>query len=185
MTAPTTPPDLTVFVQRDGRLPRLGATPPPWHFRGWLLPCVLQLHRLVPAVADRWGYQLRTLQAGQLLDEPIPPIAFGPPDPTVCSLLHDWSRLIGWDGGGGSDFRNLLDWLGWGLALCREKLPLTDEVNETLYRQVNLGPLLARPHDYLDAYVAVGKSRNWNPTGFYPTPHQAVGRDAGEEHRLT
>jgi hypothetical protein len=51
---------------------------------------------------------------------------------------------------------------------------LTDEGNEKLYRRVNLGPLLARPHDYLGEYVAAGKSGGWNPTGFYPTPHNVV-----------
>jgi hypothetical protein len=30
-------------------------------------------------------------------------------------------------------------------------------------------PLLEHPHDYLGAYVAEGKARGWNPTGFYPT----------------
>jgi hypothetical protein len=33
---------------------------------------------------------------------------------------------------------------------------------------------LQAPHDYLGAYVAAGKSRGWNPTGFYPTPHNVV-----------
>jgi N-6 DNA Methylase len=174
MTKLTTRPDLTAFVQREGRLPRLGDTPPPWHYRGWLLPYVFQLHGLVPAVADRWDYHLRTLEAGKLLDEPIPQIAFGPPDDKVFSLLHDWSRLIGWDCGGWSDFRTLLDWLCWGLSLSKEMPRLADGVNEKLYRQVNLGPLLERPHDYLGEYVAVGKSRGWNPTGFYPTPHSVV-----------
>jgi hypothetical protein len=51
---------------------------------------------------------------------------------------------------------------------------LSQEVNEKLYRQVNLGPLLAKPYDYLGEYVAAGKSRGWNPTGFYPTPHNVV-----------
>jgi hypothetical protein len=174
MTKLTTTPDLTAFVQREGRLPRLGDTPPPWHYRGWLLPYVFQLHGLVPAVADRWGYHQRTLEAGKLLDEPIPQVAFGPPDHKVFSRLHDWSRLIGWDCGGWSDFRTLLDWLGWGLSLSKEMPRLADGVNEELYRQVNLGPLLVVPHDYLGEYVAVGKSRGWNPTGFYPTPHNVV-----------
>jgi hypothetical protein len=35
----------------------------PWARRGWLLPQVILLHGLCPAVADRWGYHLRTLQA--------------------------------------------------------------------------------------------------------------------------
>ena len=174
MTATTTPPDLTAFIEWEGRLPRLGDTPPPWHYRGWLLPYVIQLHRLVPAVADRWGYHLRTLEAGKLLDGPIPQVAFAPPDHKVFSLLHGWSRLVGRDCGGWGDFRTLLDWLCWGLALCREEPRLTDEVNEELYRRVNLGPLLARPHDYLGGYVAAGKARGWNPTGFYPTPHNVV-----------
>jgi N-6 DNA Methylase len=174
MTAITAPPDLTAFVRREGRLPRLGDKPPPWRYRGWLLPYLIQLHGLVPAVADRWGYHLRTLEAGRLLDGPIPQVSFGPPDNKVFSLLHDWSRLIGRDLGGWGDFRALLDWLCWGLALCGEEPRLTDEVNEGLYRRVNLGPLLARPHDYLGEHVAAGKSRGWNPTGFYPTPHTVV-----------
>jgi hypothetical protein len=174
MTKLITPPDLPAFIERQGRLPLLGDTPPPWHYRGWLLPYVIQLHGLVPAVADRWDYHLRTLEAGRLLDEPIPHIAFGSPDNKVFSLLHVWSRLIGRDLGGWSDYRTLLDWLCWGLALGRDEPRLNDPVNEKLYRQVNLGPLLAKPHDYLGAYVAAGKSRGWNPTGFYPTPHNVV-----------
>jgi hypothetical protein len=51
---------------------------------------------------------------------------------------------------------------------------LADGVNEKLYRQVNLQPLLEKPYDYLGAHVAEGKSRGWNPTGFYPTPHNVV-----------
>jgi hypothetical protein len=67
-------PDLQAFVSKHGRLPRLGDSPAPWHYCGWLLPYVIQLHALLPAVADRWGYHLRTLEAGRLLDEPIPQI---------------------------------------------------------------------------------------------------------------
>src|SRR5437762_3363629 len=96
--------DLTAFLQRERRLPRLGDRPPPWHYRGWLLPYVIRLHALVPAVADRWGHRQRTLEAGRLLDEPIPQVAFGPPEHKVFALLGDWSRLIGRDYGGWSDF---------------------------------------------------------------------------------
>jgi hypothetical protein len=53
LTAPMISPDLTAFLQREGRLPRLEDRPPPWHYQGWLLPYVIQLHALVPAVADR------------------------------------------------------------------------------------------------------------------------------------
>src|SRR5438045_88379 len=89
--------DLSAFFAQHHRLPRLGDEPAPWHFRGWLLPYIIQLHALVPAVADRWGYHLRTLEAGKLLDEPIPQIRFGPPNHRVLPLLRQWSCLIGWD----------------------------------------------------------------------------------------
>lgn len=166
--------DLGSFIERHHRLPRLGDLPAPWHYRGWLLPYVIQLHALVPAVADRWGYHLRTLEAGTLLDEPIPQIAFTEPDPKVFSLLHDWSRLIGWDCGGWSDFCTLLDWLGWGLAVSKEEPHLDGQVQEKLYRQVDLTPLLRTPWDHLGDRVATSKGRGWNPTGFYPTPHPVV-----------
>jgi hypothetical protein len=171
---PDSPFDLTAFLDRERRLPRLGDPQPPWRYRGWLLPYVMLAHENHPAVSDRWGYHLRTLEAGRLLGEPIPQIAFGPPDNKVFSLLHDWSRLVGRDGGGWDDFRTLLDWLCWALALHRAGPRLTEEVNEKLYRQVNLQPLLERPYDYLGAFVAEGKARGWNPTGFYPTPHNVV-----------
>lgn len=162
------------FIELHGRLPRLGDIPSPWHYRGWLLPYVIQLHRIIPAVADRWGYHLRTLEAGRLLDEPIPQIRFTAPDNRVFSLLRDWSRLIGYDCGGWTDFRTLLDWLRWALALSKEEPRLTDSVNEKLYRGVDLGPMLQTPHDYLGDVVAQGKAKGWNPTAFYPTPHAIV-----------
>lgn len=53
---------------------------------------------------------------------------------------------------------------------------------------MNLEPLLESPHDYLGEYVARNRARGWNPTGFYPTPHQVVEcmvqmsmHDAGQE----
>jgi hypothetical protein len=63
--------DLAAFVQRVGRLPRLGDDPAPWRYRGWMLPYVILAHEHHPAVPDHWGYHLRTLEAGRLLDEPI------------------------------------------------------------------------------------------------------------------
>ena len=84
----------------------------------------------------------------------------------------------------------LLDWLCWGLVLNREEPRLGEEVNEKLYRQVNLEPLLEKPHDYLGAHVSESKARGWNPTGFYPTPHNVVEcmvrmvmHDAGKDGR--
>jgi hypothetical protein len=97
---PRAGPDLDALFRRHRRLPRIGDVPAPWRYRGWQLAYVIGLHGLVPAVADRWGYHLRTLEAGKLLPEPIPQITFGPPENKVFYLLHDWSRLIGRDCGG-------------------------------------------------------------------------------------
>jgi hypothetical protein len=171
---PTDPLDLRAFLSEFSRLPRLGDNPPPWSYRGWLLPYIVLLHEDCPAVSDRWGYYCRTLEAGKLLDEPIPQIAFGQPDQRVFKLLHEWSRLVGWGCGGWSDFRSLLDWLAWGLRVSEEPPRLSDEVCEKLYRGVDLSPLLQQPHDYLGAHVSQGKARGWNPTCFYPTPHPVV-----------
>jgi hypothetical protein len=155
-------------------LPQLGDDPPPWKYRGWLLPYVIGLHAQIPATSNRWGYYLRTLEAGKLLEEPIPQITFGPADQRVFTLLHQWACLICWDCGGWSDFRSLLEWLSWALAVSDTLPPWPDKLHERVYRQVDLRPLLETPHDYLGEHVAVGKARGWNPTGFYPTPHPVV-----------
>jgi len=166
--------DVFTFLQEHHRLPNIHDSPAPWHYRGWLLPYVIQLHAVIPETGNRWSYHLRTLDAGHLLDEPIPPIHFRAPDKQIFGLLHDWSRLIGYDCGGWSDFRSLLDWLSWALALSDELPRLNEPTNEKLYRQVNLTPLLQTPWDYLGDHVAQSKSRGWNPTAFYPTPHPVV-----------
>jgi hypothetical protein len=139
-----------------------------------MLPYLVLLHEKIPAVKDRWDYHLRTLEAGKLLDEPIPLIRFGPANEQVFKLLVDWSRLIAYDCGGWNDFRTLMDWLCWGLTFTAVAPNLTDEVNTRLYRQVNMEPLLEAPHDYLGDYVARNRARGWNPTGFNPTPHPVV-----------
>src|ERR1700733_12029910 len=112
--------DLSAFINQQRRLPRLGDAPPPWCYRGWLLPYIVMLHEKIPAVKDRWGYHLRTLEAGKLLDEPIPQIRFGPANEKVFGMLADWSRLIAYDCGGWSDFRTLMDWLCWALTFSGE-----------------------------------------------------------------
>ena len=168
------PVDLNAFLYQHHRLPRLGDVPAPWKYRGWLLVYIIQLHALIPAVADRWDYHLRMLEAGKLLDEPIPQIVFGEPNNTIFDKLRDWSRLLGGDCGGWSDFHGLLDWLAWGLAVSVEEPHLTAAVNESLYRHVDVGLLLQRPYDYFGAYVAMNRAGAWNPTGFYPTPHAIV-----------
>src|SRR5436853_245889 len=91
--------ELSAFITSARRLPRLGDPRPPWQFRGWLLPYVIQLHAHLPSVADRWGYHLRTLEAGKLLDEPIPQVHFAGSDPKILPRLHQWCRVINRDCG--------------------------------------------------------------------------------------
>src|SRR5439155_8417222 len=84
----TGPPDMLDFLLRFKRLPQLSDDPPPWTYKGWLVPYLMFLHSVCPAVGNRWGYHLRTLDTGKLLDEPIPQITFGPADEKVFTLLH-------------------------------------------------------------------------------------------------
>lgn len=161
------------FVARENRLPRLGDSVPPWEYKGWNLPYVIGIHE-AGLCGNRWGYLLQTLETGKLPAEPIPKVQFGERDKAVMSLLDQWTRLVGWDMGGWSDWSRLLEWLGWSLGLTAEPPRLSPEVNEKLYRTVNLGPMLQNPYDYLGAWVSEHKATGWNPTAFYPTPHQIV-----------
>jgi hypothetical protein len=67
----------------------------------------------------------------------------------------------------------LLDWFLWGFGYSTREPELPHELNERLYRQVNIGPLLLSPHDYLGEWIAMQKGK-WNPHAFYPTPHPVV-----------
>lgn len=124
-------------------------------------------------VSDRWGYYQRTVEAGRLLDGPIPQVHFGQPDPKIPSMLQRWASIIGWDNGGWSDFRTFLEWLGWGLGIEKTEPKLhRPDAAEKLYREVNLKPFLDAPYDYLGAYISEHKASGWNPKAFFPTPHQ-------------
>ena len=115
-------------------------------------------------VLDRWLYHLETVEAGGFLDRPIPGLDFEHPShlertetvqmktktKTVVKhssaereiqTIEDWSRIIGWDMGGWSDFRVLLDWLSWGFGPVKEEPKLDKEKNKKLFRTVDLKPL--------------------------------------------
>jgi N-6 DNA Methylase len=179
-TAPNTFKDTTMtktvfdFLQETGRLPQLGDDHPPWDYRGFLLPYIIGHHAL-GMCGNRWAYQFSILGSGKLPDEPIPQVTFEPPNNKIYSDLHEWSKLIGYDCGGWSDFISLLEWLCFALGVDDNyQRDFSPEVNEKLYRGVNLVPLLESPYDYLGSYVAMHKANGFNPTNFYPTPHQVV-----------
>lgn len=167
-------PDLDDFISKNKRFPHLGDPVPPWEYPGWLLRYVVMHNRHNEGVPDRWGYLLRTLEARQLLDEPIPRIKFGAPDRSVFSSLDQWVRVPNWDVGGWSDFRTLVEWLSFGLQL-RDNLPdLSPDKHERLYREVNIVPMLETPYDYLGQWISERKGNGWNPGAFFPTPHPVV-----------
>ena len=163
------------FLLEHGRLPRIDDDPKPWKYRGWLLLYLQMTEIQLRGTQSRWAYQLELWDTGELPDDPIPPLHFGQPDPTVYRELERWARLVGYDDGGWSDFRSLMDWFLWGLALARDEPELyRADAAEKLYRQANLGLMLKAPYDYFGAFISERKSKNWNPTAFFPTPHSVV-----------
>jgi len=156
------------------RLPHLGDDVPPWSYKGWALPYVANIHDRVLGKAGRWSYYLSCLESENLPQTPIPRIAFGKAGHGVGALLDGWARLVGWDMGGWSDMNRLMEWMAWSLGVIGEAPKLSDKVNEELYRQVDYAPLLKAPRDYFGQWISERKSPGWNPTAFFPTPHQVV-----------
>ncbi len=165
--------DWSAFLREHGRVPMLGDKKKPWQYRGWLMyyRLLLEAH---PGVGQRWEYWCRTMSAGRLLREPIPQIHFCESgDKGVFKDIDRWVRsldhsLHGWSAVGG-----LVDWLLWGFGFSNEPPVFPNELNELLYRQINIGPMLVTPHDYIGEWIAMQKG-NWNPHAFYPTPHSVV-----------
>ncbi|MBB6144313.1 hypothetical protein HNQ77_002265 [Silvibacterium bohemicum] len=172
--AVSTAPDINLFVLQTGRLPKLGDTIPPWRYRGWLLYLV-QLADSHPGLPGRWTHHLRTLEAGHLLDEPIPRIEFdlGNLD-RGRRMIEQSLKLIHQQDHSWSSFNRLIEWLAWGLAVSNQMPHLKEDIQEALYRSFNLEPLLLNPHDYLGWMLAERHSSGWNPNAFFPTPHPVV-----------
>jgi len=161
------------FMRRHGRIPTIDDAKKPWEYRGWLLyyRMVLEEH---PTVGRRWDYWFRTMMSGRLLPEPIPKLEIAPhPDRTVFRAIEDWVRLIDRHCSGGSAVEKLLEWFLWSFGHSKRTPGFCEELNESLYRQVNIGPMLVTPYDYIGEWIAMQKS-GWNPNAFYPTPHSVV-----------
>lgn len=175
--AQSTIPLVCDFFNAHGRLPRVeDSGPRPWDYRGWLLAYVLLANEMHPAVPDRWGYHLRTLQAGKLLDEPIPRIEFsdhhyGQSLSPGLKMLQKLEDIIERDHGSWSAFNALVDWLAYGMAVSREKPRTSDKISEELYRTCNIEPWVMDPSDYLGSFLSERRASGWNKSGFFPTPH--------------
>lgn len=166
--------DLDLFIQQHGRMPHLGDPVAPWKYPGWLLRYVVAANLSHPDVPDRWGYLFRTLEAGRLLDEPIPRIKFGVPDRKVFSMLDQCVRIPAWDMGGWSDFRKMVEWIAYGLQVREEYPDIEEAKQEKLYREFNADPMLLSPYDYLGQWISERKGNGWNPGAFFPTPHPVI-----------
>ena len=159
----------SLFLLEHGRLPRIGDEIPPWRYCGWLRPYVQMMHGQKPhLLGDRWGYYARTLQAGRLLDEPIPQAHFSSNYGPVLNKVEKWVNLIEQSGQSiWSGFSLFVDWLAWGLDVGPEP-KIDDMLNEKLYRAVDLWPWIETPGDYLGALAS--DRFGGGPFAFFPTP---------------
>lgn len=163
--------DVNKFVLEHGRMPFLSDPTPPWHYRGWLLFQV-QFADALPTAPGRWMHYMRTIEAGHLLDEPIPQIAFThTADPAGMKMITKCIDLLAHRGSVWSAFERFVEWLSWGFAISKEMPQVEEATAEALYRTFNFEPLLLRPYDYLGEILAANRASGWNPNAFYPTPH--------------
>ena len=162
------------FIRQHGCTPALGDAKQPWEYKGWLM-----YYRLAcedrSDVVPRWNYWAETMQAGRLLDKPIPKLVFHETterDPEY-KLVDKWIELVHQKNGTWDSVRDLMDWFLWGFAAADAPPKFSAELNEALYRQVNIGPLLLKPADYFGSWVSFHKG-SWNPHAFFPTPMHVV-----------
>lgn len=138
---------------------------------GWLRPYLIVLDEMF---LKRWDYWIRTVESGEVLDEPIPQIEWpgiGHQEPRknlVACIDYGFYRLSR------QSFSLFVEWLlyGFGASSVKE-MPrqIEPEVNAFWYKTFNLGLFLKYPHDYLGEYAAelYGKGHH-NPTAYFPTP---------------
>ena len=164
-------PRLARFLLERGRLPFIEDEIKPWLYRGWLIPYV-QLCENHREISPRYDYVLRTLEAGCLLDEPIPYRWFvGEFDPRTrpgLKMLEELIRHVEYKSGSWNGMREFCEWLGFGLGVTTEPSKLDADVQQYLYRNFNLQPLLLNPSDYLGQLLT--ESSYGKRNAFYPTP---------------
>jgi hypothetical protein len=180
-TGPPGPDSAAEFVLKHGRLPQLGVdSTPPWVLPGWLLFYVQAAEMQINGERSRWLHYLKTLEAGHLLDEPIPQIQFGHEGERADEgsgghkALAKWADIVFEEIGSVGELRGLLDWFLWGLGLAAEAPRFSEKLNEKLYREIDVSVLLKHPYDYFGGYYAGSKTNKYNRTAFYPTPHSIV-----------
>ncbi len=149
---------------------------PPGH--GWLLPVLIECES---RCWGRWDHWLRTMEAGRILDEPIPQIQFAPHEATLARKMHEKSldsiaRYGGWQGWGSWRlFDYYLDWLLYGFGDHRQKEPPVEPepgAFSRLYQVFCMEAMIAWPADLFGDLLA--ENRHGRGAGFFPTPHNVV-----------
>lgn len=170
-TEPNGPPLLAAFVNEYGRLPRIGDDHDPWLFRGWLLP-YLALCEADPRVSPRYDYVTRTIEAGGLLDEPIPQCRFVSEHAVEAKegmkMLEKIVAIAEQRGRYSRGIETVLEWLGFATGVSDKPSEIERDDQEQMYRTFDCGKWLVAPTDYIGEYMAatgVGKA-----AAFFPTP---------------
>lgn len=139
--------------------------------RGWLRPYLLLLDEMF---IKRWDYWLKIVDAGKVIDEPIPQIKWtgGNEEPrkNLQACIDYCRNRSRWNA-----FNLFVEWLlfGFGDPTAKETFKAEQDVSAFWYKTFNLGLLLKYPHDYLGEYAAelYGGGKH-NPTAYFPTPMQ-------------
>lgn len=164
-------PSVGRFVLDNGRLPAVTDEVKPWEYPGWIVPYI-QLCEAHPNIAPRYGYLLRTLEAGELLDEPLPKVSFvgeGLPDAKPgMKMLADMVKIAENRTGYSRSIDEICKFLGWGLRVCDKKPDLPDDALEALYRTFDVSKWLLAPTDYIGQHMA--ETGHGKGAGFFPTP---------------
>jgi hypothetical protein len=137
---------------------------------GWLRPYLIMLDEMF---LKRWDYWLRTVNAGQVLDEPIPQVEWqgtGHEEPAknleacIESCRNVFSRQA---------FNLFVEWLlfAFGDPSIKEMPRQIDaKVNAFWYKAFNLSLFLKYPYDYPGRYAADLYGNKHNATAYFPTP---------------
>lgn len=164
-------PRLARFLIDNGRLPYITDEVKPWEYRGWLV-AYIQLCEAHPLVTPRYDYVLRTIDAGQVLNEPIPEISFvGEFDPATkpgMAMLMKCIEYLENKSGTWNAVREFFEWLAFGLGVTHEPSKLGFDLQEFLYRNFSLEHLLLHPSDYLGQILC--EQNHGKRSGFFPTP---------------
>ncbi len=164
-------PLLSEFVNEYGRLPRIGDDHDPWTFRGWLLP-YLAMCEADPRVSPRYDYVTRTLEAGRLLEEPIPQCRFVSEHAAEAKegikMLASMVKIAEQRGRYSRGIETVCEWLGFATGVSDKPPEIERDDQEQMYRTFDAGKWLIAPTDYIGENMAeagVGKA-----AAFFPTP---------------